>query len=487
MTVTIHRVLAVWCAGLCLFAGLAPRPACGAIAATGSDGVTPKSRVLIVSDGGERGPESSAVILRNILMSTDRFEVRLCEVPEALSAAMVADFELVVLDARGVVGGKAETVLQDLIAKGKGVLLTQRGLGAFRNPDLLHRSVGGAGEASAFFPLVATSGGNSGVHFVNIKLEKPEHPILRGISRQFRVADAVSQGMEIPPGAEVLASVIEDSKAVPVLAISSKLPGRVVGVGLGHDASAMHEPEFRAILARAAEWAATGAVTLAADEGVDRPKAGAVKALLVTGGHDHEVAFYNLFSGYSDLDWIPILPSAPAFKTDPSGKYDVVIMYDFSRDLDDLGKKNLRSFVEKGGGVVVLHHALLNYQTWDWWIDDVVGGSYRLSRTGQTPSSRVKDNQQIYVTPTAGHAITAGIGPFHIQDEAYQLLRMSAKIRPLLTTDNPTSDRNLAWLGPDGRYRVVAIQPGHGHTAFGHPSYRAIVHNAILWAAGKTK
>jgi type 1 glutamine amidotransferase len=33
----------------------------------------------------------------------------------------------------------------------------------------------------------------------------------------------------------------------------------------------------------------------------------------------------------------------------------------------------------------------------------------------------------------------------------------------------------------------VAIQLGHGHSAFGHPSYRALVHNAVLWAAGKTE
>ena len=33
-------------------------------------------------------------------------------------------------------------------------------------------------------------------------------------------------------------------------------------------------------------------------------------------------------------------------------------MYDFSRELDETGKKNLRDFVESGKGVVVLHHAL---------------------------------------------------------------------------------------------------------------------------------
>jgi type 1 glutamine amidotransferase len=62
----------------------------------------------------------------------------------------------------------------------------------------------------------------------------------------------------------------------------------------------------------------------------------------------------------------------------------------------------------------------------------------------------------------------------------------SDRIRPLLTTDHPASDRNLAWVGPHEKARVVAIQSGHGPSAFGHPTYRTLVYNAVLWAAGKT-
>ena len=97
------------------------------------------------------------------------------------------------------------------------------------------------------------------------------------------------------------------------------------------------------------------------------PSADAVRALLITGGHDHEASFYTLFDGYKDLARMPVATSATAFQNDLRGKYDVVIMYDFSRDLDENGKKNLRDFVESGKGVVVLHHALLNYQKWTWW------------------------------------------------------------------------------------------------------------------------
>jgi type 1 glutamine amidotransferase len=218
-----------------------------------------------------------------------------------------------------------------------------------------------------------------------------------------------------------------------------------------------------------------------------RPAPGAIRGLLITGGHDHDAAFYSLFDGLDVLDRLPVDTAANAFRNDLRGKYDVLIMYDFTRDLDGAGRRNLRDFVEAGKGVVVLHHALLNYQTWAWWSEEVVGGRYRLQREGGSPSSSVKDNQQIDARPAGPHPVLAGIAPFHITDEAYKNLSMSPKVRPLLTTDNPTSDVNLAWVGPCETSRVVAIQLGHGRSAFGHPSYRALVHNAVRWAAGKTE
>ena len=218
-----------------------------------------------------------------------------------------------------------------------------------------------------------------------------------------------------------------------------------------------------------------------------QPRTDAVRALLLTGGHDHETSFYTLFDGCKDLARLPVASSATAFQNDLRGKYDVLIMYDFSRDLNETGKKNLRDFVESGKGIVVLHHALLNYQHWPWWYEDVVGGSYRLQREGNLPSSTYKGDQKIFVTPEGEHPITASLGSFEVMDETYKHMWISPRVRPLLLTDNPHGDRFLAWIGPCTTSRVVAIQLGHGPTVFNHPGYRTLVHNAILWAAGRLK
>jgi type 1 glutamine amidotransferase len=245
--------------------------------------------------------------------------------------------------------------------------------------------------------------------------------------------------------------------------------------------------QFKNIYIKELPRAATGSLTPSADLKVFQPRADAVRGLLITGGHDHETSFYTLFHGYEDLARMPVTSSTMAFQSDLRGKYDVLIMYDFSRDLTETGKKNLRDFVESGKGIVVLHHGLLNYQAWPWWYKDVVGGSYRLGRDGDIPASTYKGDQKIFVAPEGKHPITRELEPFYVRDETYKHMWISPKVQPLLITDNPNGDRFLAWVGPCATSRVVAIQLGHGPTVFSHPGYRALVHNAIMWSAGRLK
>ena len=430
-------------------------------------------RVLILSGGQQPGPSATTPVARRILADSGRFDVRVCESPDGLSSSTLSNFDLIVVDTGLARGSDTEKAVSAFVVAGKGLVVARGSFETAEEPD--------------DWPLRARGEPPLPVDFREVTVTQPDHPIVQGMKRAFRTADSLPAGLTARPGAEVIATADEGGRTVPVLAAFSRGKGRVVSLALGRDPSAMHEPEFRAMLARSGEWAASGAVTLPAALGPPGPSAGAVKALLVTGGHDHEAAFYSLFNGHEDVDWMPVDTAANAFKKDLRSKYDVIVMYDFTRDLDDAGKKNLRDFVESGKGVVVLHHALLNYQTWTWWSEDVVGGRYRLQRESGQPSSSVKDDQQIYVRPAGPHPVLTGINPFHITDEAYKNLYMSPRITPLLTTDNPTSDASLAWIGPCETSRVVAIQLGHGHSAFGHPAYRALVHNAVRWAANVTK
>jgi type 1 glutamine amidotransferase len=328
-------------------------------------------RVLIISAQGDHDWRATTPLLRRILAETGRFDVRVCESPAGLTARTLADFDVVVDNgALTSPGTDTERVIAGFVESGKGLVITHGALGSAtgtpmadgnQQPDRTEP----ARMVPEYWPAVPTNLPHTRVHFFDVKIVRPEHPIVRGMKRAFRTADAIPRGMRTIRAAEVIATAGGDAESVgggkdePVLIVSSRGKGRVFSFALGHDPRAMHENEFVAAFARGSEWAATGTVTLPADLGLYPPKAGAVKGLVITGGHDHEAAFDSLFDGYNDLDWMPVATSATAFRSDLRGKFDVLIMYDFSRDLDETGKKNLRDFVESGRGVVALHHALL--------------------------------------------------------------------------------------------------------------------------------
>jgi type 1 glutamine amidotransferase len=491
------RAVAVRGAALCLFAACL----CGQAFADGlsAQPAAKPLRVLILSGPGGHDWRATTPFLRQVLTETGRFDVWVCETPAGLRARSLLDFDVLV----DVSGGSAsrndpEGEIARFVESGKGLVVAHGALAASTTRHNLDGKNEPAGEdpgktVQGCWPAFSPGGSHPPVHFLEARIVRLEHAITQGMPIQFRIADALPRGMVIHPGAEVIATAHDEANSdassndQPILLALQHGNGRVFCTALGHDLTAMQEPAFIATFARGTEWAATGKVTLPADLSLPRPGAGAVRGLVITGGHEHETSFYTLFDGYKDLAGMPVATSATAFQKDLRGKYDVLIMYDFSRDLDATGKQNLRDFVESGKGVVVLHHALLNYQEWPWWYKEAVGGSYRLRTEGNVPSSTVKDNQQFFVTPQREHPITAGVDPFHIVDEAYKRMWFSPGVRPLLVTDNPSSDRILAWIGPGAAFRVVSIQLGHGPSAFSHPAYRALVHNAILWSAARLR
>jgi type 1 glutamine amidotransferase len=426
-------------------------------------GAGPPIRSLILSNGG---PVADS--LKSILVGSGRFQARACETTDGISPTLLAQFDLAVVASR--VTGDAEKALADFAASGKGVVFTREGLPGTDD----------VGDS----PLVADHAPDKSSGILSVKITRPECPIVRGLPSAFRLADAMPGGLAALAGVDPVATVDAAGIAVPVLAVARRGKGRVAAIALGTDVSALHEPSYRVLLARSGEWAATGAVTLPPE--LPRRRSGnEIRALLITGDHDHDTAFYSVFRDIKELNQLPVDTSSNAFKKDLRDKYDTIIFYDFTRELDEIGRQNLHLFVESGKGIVVLHHALLNFQSWSWWSEEVVGGRYRLQREQSFPMSGVKNGQDFFVTPTGSHPVLNGIKPFHVNDESYNNLYHSNRIEPLLTTDNPTSDVTLAWIGPCRTSRVVAIQLGHGTTIFDHPTYRALVRNAIVWSAGR--
>jgi type 1 glutamine amidotransferase len=81
------------------------------------------------------------------------------------------------------------------------------------------------------------------------------------------------------------------------------------------------------------------------------------------------------------------------------------------------------------------------------------------------------------------HPVTKGLTDFTIHDETYGLFEVSSQTHALLTTEEPTSSKTIAWAKTYEAARVVYIQLGHDHLAYENPNYRLLVANAIRWVA----
>jgi type 1 glutamine amidotransferase len=436
-------------------------------------------RVLLLTGLGKRDWRTQSRFLHTLLSEAERFDVRICESPVGLTTESLAGFDVLVADYLGPdLGGTTEKAIESFLRAGKGLVVLHDAL-----RSLADQPAAALGE---IVPISWTDRGASPVcapfQIFDLQLTQPQHPALQGLQDGLRTGDQPVQNLTLKTGAELLAT---NAGGQPLIFVSTFGKGRVFGTALGHGQAAMQERAFTFTFLHGVEWAASGMVVDPAPSGVVQGKPDAPRVLVITGGHDHEASFYDLFDDTKTFGWVPVSDSKSAFQSDLRNKYDVLVMYDFTRELDDKQKAILKAFVESDKGVVVLHHGILNFQNWPWWHEEVVGGKYRLQNEGDIPNSTVKMGQEHLITPVAGHPITAGIEPFRVVDETYRGLFIVPGITPLLTTENRTSDRTVGWIGPCKTSRVVFIQLGHDHSPFRHPSYRALVRNSILWTTHK--
>lgn len=62
---------------------------------------------------------------------------------------------------------------------------------------------------------------------------------------------------------------------------------------------------------------------------------------------------------------------------------------------------------------------------------------------------------------------------------------MDPKVKVLLSTDEKTSEKAIAWCHAYKNAKVCFIQLGHDAKAYANPAYPALVSNAIRWVASK--
>jgi hypothetical protein len=217
---------------------------------------------------------------------------------------------------------------------------------------------------------------------------------------------------------------------------------------------------------------------------------GKIRVLLVTGGHAFEKEpFFKLFKDNPDITCQAVEhPNAHAmFKAEAASQYDVIVMYDFNQKITEEAKADFVARLKDGKGLVVLHHAIATYPEWpEYW--NIIGARYYLAATNingvEKPRSGWKEGMHFRIhIADPNHPVTRGLTDFDTHDEAYKWFDVAKECHPLLTTDEPESNKVIAWAKTYKGTRVVYIQSGHDHFGYENPNFQQILRQAIRWTA----
>jgi type 1 glutamine amidotransferase len=215
--------------------------------------------------------------MQGILTNTGRFDVKLEEEVNGITAATLANYDVLVDYYYGPRWPEVtEKAVEDFVRSGKGMI----GIHGITYGPFFGQAGGSATEPrrlegepwGAFADMIGMTWkldniGHATRHVFAVEWVDKDHPISRGLPPTFVANDELYHKIDLKPNAHVLATAFDDpnvkggtGKVEPVIWTVPYGQGRVVMTVLGHDLLAMSQPGFMDVFARATEWAATGDV-----------------------------------------------------------------------------------------------------------------------------------------------------------------------------------------------------------------------------------
>jgi hypothetical protein len=204
-----------------------------------------------------------------------------------------------------------------------------------------------------------------------------------------------------------------------------------------------------------------------------------------------KVAVIQDWHPYDAISFQEMLDSMPEFKfyvqnidilaedKENLPQYDAFLFYGLGLKIPETGKAVEKFSAEFLGstsaGIVLLHHAILNYNKWDIW-DEITGFKSR--------SMTYHPNQNVnFDIADLDHPITKGLAPFSLIDETYKM--DNPEDSPLIVTDHELSLRTVAWTRQYKNSKVFCYASGHDANSYNNSTFREIVRRGLLWSMGK--
>jgi putative membrane-bound dehydrogenase-like protein len=162
------------------------------------------------------------------------------------------------------------------------------------------------------------------------------------------------------------------------------------------------------------------------------------------------------------------------------GKFDALLMYCNHAAITSQQWKNLKTYVENGGGFVPVHSASWSFANQPEFFD-LVGGRFAGHKTGVF---KLK-------TLLAGHAAIKDVPELEAWDETYKHTHHNPKNRTVLQVrevagpqDNITKPEPWTWIRTQGKGRIFYTASGHDERVWGRSEFHALMKKGILWAIG---
>ena len=161
-------------------------------------------------------------------------------------------------------------------------------------------------------------------------------------------------------------------------------------------------------------------------------------------------------------------------RDDQLAQYHAVMLYNNHMTVSPPELASLMRFVERGGGLVVLHCASASFQNSEAFIK-LVGASFKSHGTGTFSAVRV----------VTDHPAIRGVPAFETWDETYVHTRHNPVDRTVLEVRRDGGhDEPWTWVRTYGRGRVFYTASGHDQRTWGNVGFQKLVEQGTRWAMG---
>ncbi|HEY0826591.1 MAG TPA: ThuA domain-containing protein [Bacilli bacterium] len=360
----------------------------------------------------------------------------------------------------------------------------------------------------------------------SLELMSPQHPISSGVSQTIPIHDEVYWKLRFPPADSRMIPIwkvphLEDADTetagIVGWALERKDGGRAFCTSAGHAFKLWEDDDFRRLHLNAVVWAAGLKVPLGGVQSrhyTDDQVNEALRSANIPA--EEEQTRVLVISGNEAHKWHHWEETAPKIKRaleSDSGiavdlsfsiddlaephlpDYDVIVLnycnWQDSMGLSDLSKRNLLSFLDNYGGLVVLHFSNGSFHfslpeagesDWPEFRNIVPRVWNHHGSSGHDPLGTFTVKVVDY-----SHPITSGLTEFQVTDELYYRQEGSKPVNVLYSaiSSDTGEEEPLAWTTEYKGARVYQTLLGHCGETYAAAEVNETLRRGVLWAAGR--